>query len=99
MNTRSPFDLCNLISGCLVVIICSIIVYFTDEQIAKFVDPVLSIVSAVLLLSLSYPYSEYILLLQSTIPSPCFSITNFNNYVALPFILPCGCQYIMGGIR
>jgi len=66
-NTISQFYLCNLISGCLVVIVCSLIVYFTDEKIAKFVDPLLSIFSAVLLLILSYPYSEYILLIQNTI--------------------------------
>lgn len=48
------------------MIACSLIVYWTDEKIAKFVDPLLSIISAVLLLILSYPYSEYILLVHST---------------------------------
>ena len=52
------------------MIVCSLIVYLTDEKIAKFVDPVLSIISAVLLLILSYPYSEYILLVESTITLP-----------------------------
>ncbi|GFG32301.1 hypothetical protein Cfor_02698 [Coptotermes formosanus] len=62
-------EMCRDISGCLVVIVCSLIVYFTDEKIAKFVDPVLSIISAVLLLILSYPYmKESGSILLQTIP-------------------------------
>lgn len=62
-------EMCRDISGCLVVIACSLIVYLTDENIAKFVDPLLSIISAVLLLILSYPYmKESGSILLQTIP-------------------------------
>ncbi|KDR23794.1 zinc transporter 10 isoform X2 [Zootermopsis nevadensis] len=55
--------------GCLVVIVCSLIVYFTDQNFAKFVDPALSIFSAVLLLILSYPnMKESGSILLQTIP-------------------------------
>lgn len=41
--------------------ICSIIVYFADnENVTKYVDPIISIVSGITLLVLSYPYSKYI---------------------------------------
>ncbi|PSN55375.1 hypothetical protein C0J52_01823 [Blattella germanica] len=62
-------EMCRDISGCVLVIICSLIVNFTNQDIAKFVDPAFSILSAILLLLLSYPYmreSGFILL--QTIP-------------------------------
>lgn len=41
--------------------ICSAIIYFADnEQVTKFVDPIMSIVSGITLLVLSYPYSKYV---------------------------------------
>lgn len=45
--------------------ICSVIIYivqfyFESEAVTKFVDPILSIVSGITLLVLSYPYSKYI---------------------------------------
>jgi hypothetical protein len=46
------------------VVICAVIVYFTEESFAKYVDPALSIISAVVLLILSYPYSKYIPLVR-----------------------------------
>ncbi|KAJ9595555.1 hypothetical protein L9F63_013264, partial [Diploptera punctata] len=59
----------NIHICCVFVIICSLIVYLTDENIAKYVDPALSIVSAVLLLVFSYPYmKESGLILLQTIP-------------------------------
>lgn len=45
--------------GCLLVMYVSIIVYLTDSSVAKFVDPVFAIFSAITLFTLSYPYSEY----------------------------------------
>lgn len=42
------------------VMICSIIVSFTESNIAKYVDPGISIVSAALLLYLKYPNSKQI---------------------------------------
>lgn len=42
------------------MIICAIVVYFTTGlHFTKYLDPLISIVSAVCLLYLSYPYSEY----------------------------------------
>jgi len=49
----------SFFQGCLIVVICAVIVYQTDPDLAKFIDPVLSIVSALLLLALSFPYSEF----------------------------------------
>jgi hypothetical protein len=49
------------------VILCALIVYFTEENFAKYVDPALSILSAVLRLILSYPHSKYILLVNNSV--------------------------------
>ncbi|CAG2055778.1 unnamed protein product [Timema podura] len=54
-----PWEILRDIISSLLVIVCSIVVYFTDQQVAKFVDPLISIVSAVSLIVLTYPYSEY----------------------------------------
>ncbi|RZF48982.1 hypothetical protein LSTR_LSTR012465 [Laodelphax striatellus] len=57
------------IVGCVIVLLCSVIVYLTDKSVAKYVDPILSIVSALLLLYFSYPYmKESCLILLQTIP-------------------------------
>ncbi|XP_058459052.1 calcium/manganese antiporter SLC30A10 isoform X2 [Malaya genurostris] len=60
-------DICST----LFVIVCSVIVHYTneDEDTSKFVDPLCSIVSCVVLLSLSYPYmKESGMILLQTIP-------------------------------
>lgn len=55
--------------GCVFVIVASLTVFFTDQSVGKYADPLLSIVSAVLLLILSYPYmKEAGLILLQTIP-------------------------------
>ncbi|XP_064541027.1 proton-coupled zinc antiporter SLC30A1 [Drosophila montana] len=59
------------VSSTLFVIVCAAIVYVAEdeEHTAKFIDPVLSIFSCVLLVSLSYPYmKESCLILLQTIP-------------------------------
>lgn len=53
------------------MMVCAVIVYFSDPGVAKFVDPIASIISAILLLVLSYPYSEY------------FKNSNFFNFKKL----------------
>ncbi|XP_035794424.1 zinc/cadmium resistance protein-like [Anopheles albimanus] len=59
-------DICSTVF----VIICSVIVYYTTEETAKFVDPVLSILSCVVLIVLSYPYmKESGMILLQTIPN------------------------------
>ncbi|XP_058829603.1 uncharacterized protein LOC131688959 [Topomyia yanbarensis] len=60
-------DICST----LFVIVCSVIVHYTneDEGTSKFVDPLCSIMSCVVLLSLSYPYmKESGMILLQTIP-------------------------------
>lgn len=55
----------------LFVIICSMIVYYTneDEDTSKFVDPLCAILSCVVLMTLSYPYmKEAGMILLQTIP-------------------------------
>lgn len=49
------------VSSTIFVIVCAFIVNMAEdeEHTAKFIDPVLSIFSCVLLVSLSYPYSKY----------------------------------------
>lgn len=58
-NKRQNFhDVCRDVCSSIFVIICAIIIFFAnDEEIAKFVDPIISIISCFLLLFLSYPYS------------------------------------------
>ncbi|XP_030382557.1 zinc transporter 1 [Scaptodrosophila lebanonensis] len=59
------------VSSTIFVIVCAGIVYVAEdeEHTAKFIDPVLSIFSCVLLVSLSYPYmKESCLILLQTIP-------------------------------
>lgn len=44
------------------VLICSAIVHSADnENVTKFVDPIISIISGITLLVLSYPYSKFFL--------------------------------------
>ncbi|EDV97698.1 zinc transporter 1 [Drosophila grimshawi] len=59
------------VSSTLFVIVCAAIVYVAEDEqhTAKFIDPVLSIFSCVLLVTLSYPYmKESCLILLQTIP-------------------------------
>lgn len=57
------------IIGCAVVMTCSVIILFTDPYVAKFVDPILSVVSATCIMILSYPYiKESCLILLQTMP-------------------------------
>ncbi|XP_075235205.1 zinc transporter 77C [Lycorma delicatula] len=63
------WEMCRDIIGCFFVILSAIIVYSTEQNVAKYVDPILSIISAVLLLIFSYPYmKESCLILLQTIP-------------------------------
>ncbi|XP_017781074.1 PREDICTED: zinc transporter 1 isoform X2 [Nicrophorus vespilloides] len=57
------------IIGCIFVIITGLATYFSEQSVAKYVDPLLSITSAVVLMWLSYPYmKESCLILLQTIP-------------------------------
>lgn len=51
-------EMCRDVLGCVLVMIASCLVYFTDSQVAKFVDPIIAIISAVSLFFISLPYSE-----------------------------------------
>ncbi|XP_066591740.1 proton-coupled zinc antiporter SLC30A1 [Prorops nasuta] len=56
--------------GCLFVMLVSVLVYFTDCSVAKYIDPLFAIVSSILLLLLSYPYMKQSgLILLQTIPN------------------------------
>lgn len=49
------------ISSSIFVLLCSVIVFYAeDDHTGKFIDPILAIFSCVLLLTMSYPYSEFI---------------------------------------
>ncbi|XP_043268720.1 zinc transporter 1 [Venturia canescens] len=79
LNTKNPLtlqrrqsfrEMLRDVFGCFLVVIASIVVYFTDAQLAKFIDPIFAIISAILLLVLSYPYMrESGLILLQTIPN------------------------------
>nr|CAH7758697.1 unnamed protein product [Callosobruchus chinensis] len=57
------------ITGCTLVIVCSLLVIFADKDIAKFIDPALSLVSVCTIMTLSYPYmKESCLILLQTMP-------------------------------
>ncbi|XP_077284695.1 zinc transporter 77C [Arctopsyche grandis] len=56
-------------TSCLFVIVCSLIIYFVNPDVAKYLDPALAILSALILLALTYPYlKESGLILLQTIP-------------------------------
>lgn len=67
---QGPREMIRDIIGCIFVVICASVVYFTSGlHFAKYLDPVISIVSAISLLVLSYPYmKESGLILLQTIP-------------------------------
>lgn len=63
-------EMCRDVIGSIFVIICALLVYFTEPNIAKYIDPVLSICSSGVLMFLSYPYmKESCLILLQTIPA------------------------------
>jgi len=53
-------EMCRDVLGCVFVILVSILVYFTDSEVAKYIDPVFAIISSISLFVLCYPYSMYI---------------------------------------
>lgn len=57
---EGPTELLRDVSSTIFVIVCAVVVYFAKdkEHTAKFIDPVLSIFSCVLVVTLSYPYSK-----------------------------------------
>ncbi|KAF5300037.1 hypothetical protein FQR65_LT09294 [Abscondita terminalis] len=55
--------------GLIFVIVCAVLVYFADPNLAKYIDPLLSILSAAILMILSFPYmKESCLILLQTMP-------------------------------
>lgn len=60
---QGPSELLRDVSSTIFVIVCAVIVHFAKdrEHTAKFIDPVLSIFSCIMVVALSYPYSKYIL--------------------------------------
>ncbi|XP_014471299.1 PREDICTED: zinc/cadmium resistance protein [Dinoponera quadriceps] len=63
-------EMCRDIFGCIFVILVSILVYFTDSGVAKYIDPVFAIISSISLFVLCYPYmKESGMILLQTIPN------------------------------
>ncbi|XP_057340702.1 uncharacterized protein LOC130677843 [Microplitis mediator] len=63
-------EMCRDVLGCILVVINSLLVYFTDAHLAKFFDPIFAIISSISLFVLSYPYlRESGLILLQTIPN------------------------------
>ncbi|EFN76190.1 Zinc transporter 1 [Harpegnathos saltator] len=63
-------ETCRDIFGCVFVVLVSILVYFTDSGVAKYIDPVFAIISSISLFVLCYPYmKESGLILLQTIPN------------------------------
>lgn len=49
------------ISSSIFVLLCSVIVYYAEDvHTGKFIDPILAIFSCILLVTMSYPYSEFL---------------------------------------
>lgn len=56
---QGPLEMIRDVCSTVFVIVCSIIIYFADnENVSKFIDPIMSIISCVILLAVSYHYSE-----------------------------------------
>ncbi|XP_061934062.1 proton-coupled zinc antiporter SLC30A1 isoform X3 [Apis cerana] len=63
-------ETCRDALGCVFVILVSILVYFTDSGVAKYIDPFFAIISSISLFALSYSYmKESGLILLQTIPN------------------------------
>ncbi|XP_012350057.1 zinc transporter 1 isoform X1 [Apis florea] len=63
-------ETCRDALGCVFVILVSILVYFTDSGVAKYIDPLFAIISSISLFALSYSYmKESGLILLQTIPN------------------------------
>lgn len=62
-------EMCRDIISSIFVLIASITVYLTDANTAKFVDPIVAIISAIVLFVMSYPYlSKSCMVLLQIIP-------------------------------
>lgn len=56
-------EMCRDVLGCILVVINSLLVYFTDAHLAKFFDPIFAMISSISLFVLSYPYCKYLIFL------------------------------------
>lgn len=82
-------ETCRDIFGCVFVVLVSILVYFTDSGVAKYIDPVFAIISSISLFVLCYPYSKHIFLrniLKRNIirNSEAKHQCNVNIFISLP---------------
>lgn len=82
---QGPWEMSRDAIGCICVMICAIIVYLSDSSVAKYVDPIIAIISAVLLLFLSFPYmKESCFILLQTIPDH-INIDSFSHQLIKTF--------------
>uniref|UniRef100_A0A1I8NTD3 Zinc transporter 1 n=1 Tax=Stomoxys calcitrans TaxID=35570 RepID=A0A1I8NTD3_STOCA len=84
---EGPAEFLRDVSSTIFVIVCAVIVHFAKdkEHTAKFIDPVLSIFSCVLVVALSYPYmKEACMILLQTIPGN-IDMDNFESNLVTKF--------------
>ncbi|XP_061401720.1 uncharacterized protein LOC133337516 [Musca vetustissima] len=84
---EGPAELLRDLSSTIFVIVCAVIVHFAKdkEHTAKFIDPVLSIFSCVLVVALSYPYmKEACMILLQTVPGT-IDMENFERNLVTKF--------------
>ncbi|KAG7204955.1 hypothetical protein KM043_005342 [Ampulex compressa] len=63
-------ETCRDVLGCVLVMLVSVLVYFTDSGVAKYIDPVFAIIASISLFLLSYSYMKQSgLILLQTIPN------------------------------
>ncbi|XP_060530719.1 uncharacterized protein LOC132704621 [Cylas formicarius] len=68
-NRQGLWEMARDIAGCFFVMVGSVAVIFTDKEIAKYIDPALSLLSATAIMVLSVPYiKESCLILLQTMP-------------------------------
>uniref|UniRef100_A0A1I8M442 Zinc transporter 1 n=1 Tax=Musca domestica TaxID=7370 RepID=A0A1I8M442_MUSDO len=84
---EGPAELLRDVSSTIFVIVCAVIVHFAKdkEHTAKFIDPVLSIFSCILVVALSYPYmKEACMILLQTVPGT-IDMENFERNLVTKF--------------
>ncbi|CAH1104113.1 unnamed protein product [Psylliodes chrysocephalus] len=64
------------INGCILVIICALIVYFIDKDTAKYIDPIMALISCGFIMILSYPYNSLKIELLNHFPD----IVNIHDF-------------------
>lgn len=68
-HRQGLWEMIRDINGCILVIICALLIFFTEKDVAKYIDPVISLISVTVIMILSFPYmKESCLILLQTMP-------------------------------